>query len=270
MGDGVRLDQVALAAPGPTVTHTLAPGEFATVLGPAGAGKTRLLRAIAGLERPAQGRIKRAAEAIYVSPDALPRRVRVESLAGRGAGAQEWLLATRLWEQRREIAADLTSSARAAAALLAALASPSPILLLDDVLDRLDPWVSADILPVLSQAQAQARIIVAAVHRAEWAEIADFVLVLAAGCPRYAGSALALRELGRETAVRVSTHRQAGVRPLVEPFEISFEETPDGLQIRAREGQRLTADLLREGYGNLEAMVVSPPRLIDGLRRVIP
>jgi iron(III) transport system ATP-binding protein len=51
------------------VSFEVAPGEFVVLLGPSGCGKTTLLRAIAGLETPDQGRISIGGRTQYSSQD---------------------------------------------------------------------------------------------------------------------------------------------------------------------------------------------------------
>ena len=49
------------------VTFSVEEGEFYTLLGPSGCGKTSILRSIAGLERPAAGRIVIGGAAVFDS-----------------------------------------------------------------------------------------------------------------------------------------------------------------------------------------------------------
>ena len=67
----LQLDQVTIRYPGAgqraaveTATMALTAGEIGVLIGPSGCGKTSLLRAVAGLERLAQGRVAIAGEAL--------------------------------------------------------------------------------------------------------------------------------------------------------------------------------------------------------------
>ncbi|MCJ1709522.1 ABC transporter ATP-binding protein [Microbacterium sp. VKM Ac-2923] len=88
------------------VSFALAPGERVAVVGPNGAGKTSLLRALAGLARPAVGQVRlhgqdisrlrereRARHIAFVAQDEhtdLPYRARDVLLLGRAAGRGDW------------------------------------------------------------------------------------------------------------------------------------------------------------------------------------
>ncbi|MDQ1082231.1 MULTISPECIES: ABC transporter ATP-binding protein [Microbacterium] len=88
------------------VSLALAPGERVAVVGPNGAGKTSLLRALAGLARPAAGTVRlngrdlttlrereRARHIAFVAQDEhtdLPYRARDVLLLGRAAGRGDW------------------------------------------------------------------------------------------------------------------------------------------------------------------------------------
>lgn len=62
------------------VTLTVAAGEFLVLPGPSVAGKTTLLRLIAGLARPLRGAVSMAGQIAFALHD-LPRRARAERVA---------------------------------------------------------------------------------------------------------------------------------------------------------------------------------------------
>ena len=81
----LQIDNVSVNYPGSTagraavsgVSLALRPGQIGGLIGPSGCGKTSLLRAVAGLERPSQGRIAvngtalaDAAAGVHVAPEA--------------------------------------------------------------------------------------------------------------------------------------------------------------------------------------------------------
>src|ERR1700709_909049 len=49
------------------ISFAIQPGELVTLLGPSGCGKTTTLRAVAGLEDPAEGTIRLGGETVYSS-----------------------------------------------------------------------------------------------------------------------------------------------------------------------------------------------------------
>ena len=81
MTDAVRVENLIVAYGASTavdgISFSVAPGEHLTLLGPSGCGKTTSLRAVAGLERPASGRISLDGQAVFDAAagiDAPPER----------------------------------------------------------------------------------------------------------------------------------------------------------------------------------------------------
>lgn len=142
------------------------PGGLTVLFGPSGAGKTRLLRLIAGLDEPAQGRIthgerifvdrsertalpihERRIGMVFQQPYLLPHRT-VESnvaLAADGDTRHERRAAARHWLERTGAAPfaerrpdQLSGGQRQRVALARALAGEPQLLLLDEPFNALD------------------------------------------------------------------------------------------------------------------------------------
>lgn len=149
-----------------TVIHDLslqvAPGQLLTLLGPSGCGKTTLLRLIAGLERPEQGRITIAGQVVSDPPRHTPtekRRVGMvfqdyaifphltvwhNVLFGLGKGpaasqrAQTMLEMVGLTDQAHHMPHELSGGQQQRVALARALAPEPAVLLLDEPFSNLD------------------------------------------------------------------------------------------------------------------------------------
>jgi len=174
-----------------------------------------------------------------------------------------------LWDQRETGLDDLSTSQRAACALLAPLASIDPIILLDGSLDALDPWTLASVFTGLRERQKKGACLVVATNRLELCAEFDLVIVMRANRVAFAGTLEELYREAEESTVIVETRNQVGVRALVEPFEISVKSGADGLVLQAREGQAIAAKLLMEGYGDVRSVILKQPTIEDAVRRII-
>ncbi|MGV3616265.1 MAG: ATP-binding cassette domain-containing protein [Fimbriimonas sp.] len=270
MSEVLGLEHLALGADGPTLTLSVRTGQAIAILGPSGAGKSRLLRILAGEERPGQGKVHLRGRVAVASDAGLSRRTRVHAL-GRGGEVQDTtnvLLATGLFDVRNLTYGELSPSRAAACELVGPLLADADLVLLDGQLDRVDPWALASIEERMRSQRAAGRSFVFTTHRPDLAARADGVVVLRGGQVRFAGSVEELVRSGPPHTLHVETEDQAGVRALVEPFEVSIRPEGNGLRLEAREGQALAARLLLEGYGDVRFVVMRPPTVEEALRRL--
>jgi molybdate transport system ATP-binding protein len=197
------------------------------LIGPSGAGKTSLLRVVAGLATPVRGRVALGAEAWFDAPDVdvPPHRRRVGyvpqehglfphmtvegnvAFAGGPVRAQELLERFGIAHLARERPAALSGGERQRVALARALARDPEVLLLDEPTAALDAVtrrsVRAELAGVLSDAGVPA--IVVTHDLAEAAELAPSVAVMAAGRLRQVASPDELRSAPRDGLVAALT-----------------------------------------------------------------
>lgn len=263
----LTLDGLALRPDGPTLTLSVRAGEAVAIMGPTRAGKTALLRACTGREKPARGRSTAVGECAFAG-EGISRRARVASVA-KATGhpkANDTLVALGLWDVRNEPVADLALGHRAAVEMLLPLLSRASLLAFDRSFDRLDPWAYAAAWEALRVARSRGAGTLIVTDRPDVAAACDAVVVLRERTVRFAGTVDALRRLGPPHELTVTTERQAGVRALVSPFEVTIDSTPTGLRMEAKDGQELAARLLREGYGDVKFIVSRAPSVEEGLQ----
>ena len=140
------------------VSLTLAPGEFVALLGPSGCGKSSLLRLVAGLEAPEQGRITQDGQAIthpdpsrivvFQDPTLFPWRTVRDNVAlglqarkvpqAQYARVDEALALVGLSEFAHSHPHQLSGGMAQRAALARALVNDPRLLILDEPLGKLD------------------------------------------------------------------------------------------------------------------------------------
>jgi len=174
-------------------------GEVVGVIGPNGAGKTTLFEAVAGFI-PAAGRVRGSAR--FYLPDAIrpwPRQ-RVgwcldffARLFGRGRDA-EAIEALQIDALLAQSIGSLSKGEAKRVALALALATPQPVLLLDEPFDGLDFRQARGAMALLRARAAAGRTLVLSIHQlADAARVCERFLLLDHGCAIAEGSLPELR-----------------------------------------------------------------------------
>ena len=165
----LRITEVAIAPAGPSATFDLAAGSSLAIVGPAGAGKSLLLDTLAGRSKPARGKVAVKGSVSVAELPSKTRRLTPLALAptsNRGAEALDRLA---LWDVRKRPLHELSPSQIAACALLSALAADPQVLVIDEWLDRLDPWTLPRATELLRRRLAAGGVVVLATQRLELA-----------------------------------------------------------------------------------------------------
>jgi ABC-2 type transport system ATP-binding protein len=185
------------------VTFEVPAGTVAAVVGGDGAGKTSLLRALAGTVRPAAGTVRRPPERRlgYVSAgpgvwadltvdENLSFAGRAYGLTPRELGGRvgDLLERTGLAEARDRLAGRLSGGMRQKLALVMAVAHEPDLLILDEPTTGVDPVSRAELWRLLAASAAAGAAVVVATTYLDEAERAASVLVLDRGRPLLAGT----------------------------------------------------------------------------------
>ncbi len=185
------------------VTLQAAPGEVVGLVGGDGAGKTTVLRALAGAVRPAAGTVRRppARRIGYVSagPGVYRDLTVDENLAFAGAAyglrgsalgerARRLLDRTGLADARGRLGGQLSGGMRQKLALAMAMLHEPELLVLDEPTTGLDPVSRAELWRLVAHATAAGAAVVVATTYLDEAERTGSLLVLDRGRPLVAGT----------------------------------------------------------------------------------
>ncbi|MGE0446892.1 MAG: ATP-binding cassette domain-containing protein [Vicinamibacterales bacterium] len=174
----------------------VAPGSVVALMGESGTGKTTVLRAIAGLDAVAGGRIEtsgrvgvvfqfhhlfghlRALHNVWLAPVHAARQPRVEA----ERRARELLDRLGVGHRAEAFPHELSGGEAQRVAIARALAMDPSLLLMDEPTASLDPARRGDLARTVRELATQGRAILVATHDVDFAAAcADRRLVLAAG-----------------------------------------------------------------------------------------
>jgi len=185
------------------VSVTVIPGEVTAVVGGDGAGKTSLLRCLAGVLRPAAGEVRRPPKSrigfLSASSGIYPDLTVAENLAFRATayglrGEPASRRAADLTEQagladaRDRLAANLSGGMRQKLGVIAALLHHPELLILDEPTTGVDPVSRSGLWWLIASAAADGSAVILATTYLDDAQRAARVLVLDEGCPLASGT----------------------------------------------------------------------------------
>lgn len=270
MTESVSLEHFALVNPGTTLSLSLKSGQLLGVVGLAGSGKTRFLETIQGLERQAQGSLRVNGMAVAATMGGLNRRTRPQTIARQAARTggltePEILVMTGLADHRREYILNLSPAQVAAAELIEPLLSEANVVIIPGQLDRLDRVTFETVSQYILRRAAQGVCFIVETHQAQVLALCDLAVCLRQRQVVFAGTLEDLKRHAPATKITVETDYQEAVRAVVAPFEISLTTVEAGLVIKTKEGQAVTAELIKQGYGDIKLLIQREPTLDEAL-----
>ena len=170
------------------VTWHLPENGVVCLWGPSGCGKTTLLRLLAGLELPSEGRVDDVAHVsmVFQEDRLLPWFTVLQNVMVTGADestACKYLMALGLTEEEMQVLpAHLSGGQQRRVALARALAAESDCLLLDEPFNGLDENTWQNIVPLIS-AYAEHKPVVLVTHIREQAQALNASFVSLNGVP---------------------------------------------------------------------------------------
>lgn len=267
----VKLDGASLEERGRTLSLELCPGDTYAVMGPSGAGKSLLLDVMTGEIRPVRGQAVVQGRAVRPNNGTYSRRATPATVARANTRSTDTaqivavLSALHLWDLRDTPVTKLPTGLAIATDLIPLFLQPADLLVVDGLLDYLDPWLLEDLLELLDQQVQEGRAALVATSRPDIAEALGNLIVLKSKTPRFAGTCRELIEQSRPAELFVEVDDESTVRTMVEPFTVSIKSRPDGLELTSHAAQDLAARLLTQGYGQIRTIILKEPTLKEAI-----
>lgn len=266
----VAVSDAHLVPSAAAIQWTAASGESWAIMGPSQSGKTALLEVIGGRRKLARGSVRTEGRPAWAECPSAGRRWTPQSVASVSAGrsrsaeATEALARLGLWDLRRHHVATLPDALQAAVAMLPAILEPAEIVVVDGVLDRLDPWRRRSAWELLRE-RLHGRTTFVATGLADVAAEIGRLAVLRQGEMVFRGTVLELLTQTRPQKLVIETEDDSTIAAMVAPVALQMEEVKGGLVISLPPGQEKAVQLLLHGYGTVRAVHVQLPRLEDAV-----
>lgn len=267
----VSMEGVGLVEGGRTLSWELLAGDRYAVMGPGGAGKSRLLSLVAGEGRPVRGEVTVRGRVSSPLDGDYGRRATPFSVgkeAGKRSGSEKLVTvldALALTDVRETPVAKLSPTQAVACDLLACFVDSSEVVVIDGHLDVLDPWILERVFGLIEAESAGGRAFLISTHRPDVAERLGGLIVMRGQEARFAGTVRGLVAQVRPAELTVELEDESSVRTMVEPFTVGVKASPGRLELTSHAGQALAARLLTHGYGSVRSVVVREATLAEAL-----
>ena len=154
----------------------------------------------------------------------------------------------------------------AAATLLDAFSESTPSTALNHTLDSLSPLQATAALVLLRTTSTVWWI---ATHSPFIAERCDEIRVVRGPQTLFQGTPGELARQAAPSTVTANARNTTTLQSMAAPFRVEAKLTRTTAEFTTPQGQELAATLLKQGYGEIERIIVQEPELIDGLRAVL-
>lgn len=267
------------------VTLEVQPGEIIGILGRSGSGKTTLASVLAGLDEPSSGSLASGdpdtpfkVSTALSQPAYAPELTVYENLdmfgvawglVGKRRGKDIAFLLERLQlsDLRSARASTLSSGALARMEIARALLADSPLVVIDSLLERLDPKVFESVWEyMLDLKRTTARSFVVLTGSGRIAEVCQRIAVMSRGRIVFLGRPEDFRRLAGEDMVVLGDMKNSMTRHRIqERLSVVIQEEDGFLSFRVANGERVVGELLSEFGSQMSCVYLKRPTLDDAL-----